>query len=372
MSEVENNNLVDFGEDHQKDMGDKPDDTPKYNHESHDSHEEHHNHHDEHEHQEPHSTTSEPAAESHDNGYVVVNGGINKAQEDMSRILEEFGSNLEHELKAAASQKVYAEADSSTSHDSAPLAPSAPSAPPSPPSPPAASSSNKDSSSCSSSSTNCSVCPYYLLASKCVKSVEVPPKVRDLLLWKNPNYTGIVFGLSLVLLISLATFSLLTVVGSVMLLAMVFVGAYRLYLAVMFYIKGGQQDETFSRLASCDCTLPKEKMDQLFKLLEADVNKVLNQTKAIILWDNIFNSGVAFVGFYAIYTIGSIFNTLTLMILVLVTCFTLPKVYQVYQKQINEALEKASNFVHTNTKKVLVKMPPFMKQFLSNKNKKTQ
>jgi hypothetical protein len=372
MSEVENNNLVDFGEDHQKDMGDKPDDTPKYNHESHDSHEEHHNHHDEHEHQEPHSTTSEPAAESHDNGYVVVNGGINKAQEDMSRILEEFGSNLEHELKAAASQKVYAEADSSTSHDSAPLAPSAPSAPPSPPSPPAASSSNKDSSSCSSSSTNCSVCPYYLLASKCVKSVEVPPKVRDLLLWKNPNYTGIVFGLSLVLLISLATFSLLTVVGSVMLLAMVFVGAYRLYLAVMFYIKGGQQDETFSRLASCDCTLPKEKMDQLFKLLEADVNKVLNQTKAIILWDNILISGVALLGFYVIYTIGSVFNILTLIILVLVISFTLPKAFQMYKNKIDEGLKKSISCLQTNIKKILAKMHPFVKKFIVNMNKKIQ
>jgi hypothetical protein len=63
-------------------------------------------------------------------------------------------------------------------------------------------------------------------------------------LWKNPKISGIVFGSELVLLISLASLSLLTVVGSLMLLALTAVGAYRFYLALMFRIKG-TPDQTF-------------------------------------------------------------------------------------------------------------------------------
>ena len=63
-------------------------------------------------------------------------------------------------------------------------------------------------------------------------------------MWKDPKFTGAVFGTELVLLISLASFSFLTVIGSLMLLALTAVGSYRFYLAFMFRIKG-IPDETF-------------------------------------------------------------------------------------------------------------------------------
>jgi hypothetical protein len=68
--------------------------------------------------------------------------------------------------------------------------------------------------------------------------------VRDLLLWKCPKKTGAVFGVTLVMLLSLASFSLFTVVGSLLLLALSGAGAYRFYLNVLFRIKG-TYDDTF-------------------------------------------------------------------------------------------------------------------------------
>ena len=64
------------------------------------------------------------------------------------------------------------------------------------------------------------------------------------MLWKDLKLTGAVFGSSFVLLVSIAWFSLLTVVSALALTAMTVVGSYRFYLALIFRIKG-TYDNTF-------------------------------------------------------------------------------------------------------------------------------
>jgi len=200
--------------------------------------------------------------------------------------------------------------------------------------------------------SDCTFCPYYML-------------VKDLLLWNDPKYTGAIFGTSFVLLLSLASFSLLTVIGSIMLLTLSAIGAYRFYLALMFRIKG-TPDDTFEKLSSYDLSFPKDKVKNLTNLLETDINKAINKIKSIVLWDSVSESGIAFAGFYMLYCIGSVFNTLTLLILTLVSAFTLPKVYQIYKVPIDAFIEKATATVHLGVKQVMAKIPYF------NKKTKTQ
>lgn len=68
--------------------------------------------------------------------------------------------------------------------------------------------------------------------------------MKDLVLWENPKVSGAVLGSSLVLLLSLATFTLLSVASTLLLLALAAVGVYRFYLSLLFRIKG-TYDETF-------------------------------------------------------------------------------------------------------------------------------
>lgn len=211
------------------------------------------------------------------------------------------------------------------------------------------------------SGKECSACPYYMLACNYLSKIEVPSRVRELVLWKDAKYTGAVFGTLFVLLISLAAFSLLTVVSSLTLLTLTAAGAYRFYLAVIFRIKG-TKDDTFDKLSSMDLSLPKDKVKQLAHLLETDVNKALNQLKSILLWDSVTKSSLAFVGFYFIYCVGCVFNTLTLLILTHVSLFTLPKVYEVYQVQIDQAIHKASNSIHHLVGEGIKKLPPMLKK----------
>jgi len=308
-----------------------------------------------------------PSAPTHDdNGYIVVPPTpqtsvdsthlphdkpssdhvlSRESQEEISKVLVDISNETNSALlgNLKPSNTVLAEADSSSSSSSI--------------------KSKKESSS--SSSAGCSLCPYYLLACNYVTKVQIPPKVQDLLLWTNPKLTGAVFGSLFVLLLSLSLFSLLTVVSSLSLLALTVVGSYRFYLAVLFRIKG-VQDPTFEKLSQFDLSLPKDKVKQLANLLETDINRLLNQFKSIVLWDNVMQSAIAYLGLYVVYCVGSVFNTLTLLILGLVSVFTLPKVYQVYKVPIDQGIEQATASIHLVVRQAMAKVPYF------NQKKKVQ
>jgi hypothetical protein len=213
----------------------------------------------------------------------------------------------------------------------------------------------------------CGACPYSFLGGSCLSKMlsvsNLPPNVQDLILWKCPKYTGAVFGTSLVLLLSMACYSLMTVVSTLILLSMTVIGTYRFYLNVVFRIKG-TYDETFDKASAFDLSLPKDKIKEFAQLLDTDMNQSLNKLKSIVLWDSVSTSVVAFLGLYFVYCVGSVFNTITLLILTLVSLFTFPKVYQIYKKEIDQAFEKGMTCAHDLARQVEAKIPPSAMQFL--------
>jgi len=190
--------------------------------------------------------------------------------------------------------------------------------------------------------------------------MSIPPQVEDYVLWKNPKISGALLASALVLLISFRYLSLLSVISVSALLVLTVVGAYRFYLAVIFRIKG-IHDETFEKISSKDIRISKEHVNRLAHFLENDFNQILEKMKSIILWDNVIASAFAFFAFYMVWCIGDIFDTITLITLVLVSVFTLPKIYQVYKKPIDDAMQKTCNCVHNIAKQVQEKLP-FLKK----------
>jgi hypothetical protein len=145
-------------------------------------------------------------------------------------------------------------------------------------------------------------------------------------------------------------------------------------------------------LSALDLSLPKDKVKQLAHLLETDVNRALNQLKSILLWDSVTKSSLVnnqltlkiyknkikciyiflfikkgifcilfhllcrlclqhidfihfkFVAFLIFDKNKPKFNAIQLI--AHVSLFTLPKVYEVYKVQIDQAIQNASNSVH--------------------------
>lgn len=239
-----------------------------------------------------HDAFQASAPPSDDNGFFVVPDAENthdknstdsmhesQNKDDISRMLADISNNADSSLNKM-SQKILAEADSST-NVSAPKHSETEQV-----KKPEAQTNKKDAKE---TSEQCSICPYYALGCNYLSQVQVPPKVKDLLLWSDPKYTGAIFGSSLVLLVSLASFSLLTVISSLFLMAISAIGAYRFYLAVVFRIKG-TEDKTFEKLSQYKVSLPKDKIQELARLLDSDVNRLLNQLKSILLWDSVLTS----------------------------------------------------------------------------------
>lgn len=200
------------------------------------------------------------------------------------------------------------------------------------------------------------LCPYYFLACDYVSKVQLPASVEDLLLWKNPKVSGAVFGSLFTVLLSLACCSLLSVISSLLLLALTVSGSYRFYLAVVFRING-VQDPTFEKLSNFDVSLPADRVKQVANLLETDLNRAIVQLKSVLLWENTMQSLGAFIGLYVVYCIGSIFNMSTLLILALVAAFSVPKVYQMYKVPIDQCIVQATDAVHGVIRQVSAKVP---------------
>jgi len=298
-----------------------------------------------------HSDVPLPSAPtSDDNGYIVVQNTQNPEseqltptprQEEISNLLADISSNTEANLKEQFNT-VFAEADSSVTREE----PQA---------------ERKAEEHKKPSAQACSLCPYYLLACDYLSNLEIPPQVRDLLLWKCPKMTGAVFGSLFVVLLSLSLFSFLTVISTLMLTALAVVGSYRFYLAVVFRIKG-TYDDSLDKFAKHDLPLPKDKVQEIARLIDTDLFRGLNTLKSIVLWENVTQSVKALVAFYLINWVGSCFNFLTLLMLALVTVFTLPKVYQVYRQPIDQGIEKATTLAHQVVKQVMAKIPMLNKK----------
>jgi len=286
---------------------------------------------------------SEEKSHEHKDDQLVreVADAVNSGKEDISKILDELNeskltsmSNVEK--KASVYNAVTAEADSSTSI-------------------------NKSASYADALTLGpdeCATCPYYKnVCSKLNKLKEcVPPEVVSFILWKNPKVTGIFLVSVLVLLISLASVSLMSVVSTYAMLALSISGSYLLYVAVLFRIKG-THDETFEKLNDYDIKIRKDILREISLAIERDLNKLLLQAKSIILWENMWHSLLTFGIFYCIHYIGSIFNTITLCILILVTVFTLPKIYQVYKTPIDQASNKTTAILRKIFRNVQDKLP---------------
>lgn len=66
--------------------------------------------------------------------------------------------------------------------------------------------------------------------------------VDEVLQWKDPKISGAILAVLFISLISIATFSLLSIFGFLLLATMTVIGGYRLYVAILFRIKGQSDD----------------------------------------------------------------------------------------------------------------------------------
>jgi len=188
-------------------------------------------------------------------------------------------------------------------------------------------------------------------------SEMVPKPATDLIYWQNPIKSGIVFGVSLSVIITFMFLSSLAAVSFWLLAILVVVGLYKLYNYVMVTFVGRVQDDIFDSIFPPDVNISERQAQALANAIRANGTSLLKTARSLFLWNNLTNSItfglLLFVSFY----LGLSMNALTFALVGLIFLFTVPKIYQVYQVPIDRTAKQVLDQINQLLAKVTSKLP---------------
>ncbi|XP_078592767.1 reticulon-1-A-like isoform X4 [Branchiostoma floridae x Branchiostoma japonicum] len=189
-----------------------------------------------------------------------------------------------------------------------------------------------------------------------------PASVLDLVYWKDPKVTGGVFGGLLVLLLSLTFYSVLSVVAYLILALLTVTISFRVYKNVLNAVQKSTDGHPFKEWLDQDINISTDTLNKYSDKVLSRVNKITNDVRRLVLVEDLVDSVKFAVLMWLLTYVGAWFNGMTLMILALVGAFTLPKVYELYQPQIDQYVGMAKEQIDGVVSKVKDKVPLWKKK----------
>jgi len=180
----------------------------------------------------------------------------------------------------------------------------------------------------------------------------------SILYWEDPIQTGAVFGSVLVVLLSLASYSLITVVSYTCLTLLMVVLGVKLYSYVMVMMKKAEPgSDPLAKVAAMPVTIPTETISNMSPCVAGSLNKATTELRRLFLVENMVDTLKFGVSLWMLTYIGSWFNMLTLVILGWIALFATPKLYQQNQAQVDQVLGQVMAQVEDAKSKVLALIP---------------
>lgn len=183
----------------------------------------------------------------------------------------------------------------------------------------------------------------------------------DLIYWRDVRKTGVVFGSMLLVLLSLAFFSLLSVLAYLSLAILTVTLSFRVYKNIMAAVQKTSDGHPFKQYLDLDITLKEEKVSRVTHTVLQHINRSLLELRRLFLIEDLIDSIKFGLLLWVLTYVGAWFNGMTLIILLVVAIFTLPKVYETYKVQIDNYVNMARNQLNTVLAQVQSKVP-FLKK----------
>jgi hypothetical protein len=190
-----------------------------------------------------------------------------------------------------------------------------------------------------------------------VATKSLPANVIDLVYWRDPKKTGIVFGSMLVLLLSLALFSVLSVVAYLSLAALTVTVSFRVYKQVLQAVQKTGEGHPFKQYLEADITIPEQRVHQLAEHIASHLSCNLRELRRLFLVEDMVDSIKFGLLLWVLTYVGAWFNGMTLIILGVVSVFTLPKFYETHKTQIDQYIDLARTQIATVFKQIQEKIP---------------
>ncbi|XP_027013766.1 reticulon-4b isoform X5 [Tachysurus fulvidraco] len=192
---------------------------------------------------------------------------------------------------------------------------------------------------------------------ECQPSPNWREKVMELLYWRDLKNSGIVFGASLLLLLSLSVCSIISVLSYVALAFLSVTISFRIYKGVLQAIQKSDEGHPFKLYLEQEVSLPDDVVRKYSDVALGRVNTAINELRRLFLVEDLVDSLKFAVLMWILTYVGALFNGLTLLILGLVAMFTCPVVYEKHQAQIDHYVALVRNHVKDVVGKVQAKIP---------------
>ncbi|XP_051509528.1 reticulon-3-B-like isoform X3 [Myxocyprinus asiaticus] len=186
--------------------------------------------------------------------------------------------------------------------------------------------------------------------------------VNDLVHWRDPKKSGVVFGLSMLVLLSLAAFSVISVVSYLLLALLCVTISFRIYKSVVQAVQKSNEGHPFKALMDKDVTIPPETFRKHVDLCLTHINCALKKMSRLFLIEDLVDSLKLAVVMWLMTYVGAVFNGITILILADILLFSVPPVYEKNKTQIDHYIGTARNQVNSTMAKLQEKLPGAMKR----------
>ncbi|XP_039105139.1 reticulon-4 isoform X1 [Hyaena hyaena] len=181
--------------------------------------------------------------------------------------------------------------------------------------------------------------------------------VVDLLYWRDIKKTGVVFGASLFLLLSLTVFSIVSVTAYIVLALLSVTISFRIYKGVIQAIQKSDEGHPFRAYLESEVAISEELVQKYSNSALGHVNCTIKELRRLFLVDDLVDSLKFAVLMWVFTYVGALFNGLTLLILALISLFSVPVIYERHQAQIDHYLGLANKNVKDAMAKIQAKIP---------------
>nr|XP_045003158.1 reticulon-4 isoform X4 [Jaculus jaculus] len=193
-------------------------------------------------------------------------------------------------------------------------------------------------------------------------STPAAPKRRgsvvvDLLYWRDIRKTGVVFGASLFLLLSLTVFSIVSVAAYIALALLSVTVSFRVYKGVIQAIQKSDEGHPFRAYLESEVAISEEWIQKYSNSALGHVNCTVKELRRLFLVDDLVDSLKFAVLMWVFTYVGALFNGLTLLILALISLFSVPVIYERHQVQIDHYIGLANKNVKDAMAKIQAKIP---------------
>ncbi|XP_065488646.1 reticulon-4 isoform X2 [Caloenas nicobarica] len=181
--------------------------------------------------------------------------------------------------------------------------------------------------------------------------------VVDLLYWRDIKKTGVVFGASLFLLLSLTVFSIVSVTAYIALALLSVTISFRIYKGVIQAIQKSDEGHPFRAYLESDVAVSEELVQKYSNVVLGHLNGTVKELRRLFLVDDLVDSLKFAVLMWVFTYVGALFNGLTLLILALISLFSVPVIYERHQAQIDHYLGLVNKNVKDAMAKIQAKIP---------------